>query len=226
MLATLGWTGVLVLGLAYGALLSVQGDFGCEVEPGSSEFGEFSWSVLPPGPQCTFDDGPNGSTRVSGPGPVMSVWLALLVVTAWPCLVRIWRPRVGDALQRGRTRDRTILALLATLGWTGIAFLGTGYGVFLQAMGDAGCPTHLGSSEYGDFSWSLVPPGPRCTFDEAEHGFSETRGPGPVMSVWLIGLAATAWPCLVPLWRPRADEEPTFARPLESAGRRVVEDGG
>jgi hypothetical protein len=66
-----------LIGIAYAMILS---DVTACATPGAdSNWGELSWSVLPPGPRCTFTEEANGSDRVEGPGPGMSIWIAVLV---------------------------------------------------------------------------------------------------------------------------------------------------
>ena len=76
------WLAVLVVGVAYGVLVNDMGELYCEPVEGSSDYGDFAWSVLPPGPTCTFNASVHGFDGVRGPTPVMSVWLATLAVGA------------------------------------------------------------------------------------------------------------------------------------------------
>lgn len=54
-------------------------DWGSCGEEGSN-YGTLGWSVLPPGPTCTWTVEANGFDKVQGPSPVMSVWLITLIV--------------------------------------------------------------------------------------------------------------------------------------------------
>jgi hypothetical protein len=68
--------------------------------------------------------------------------------------------------------------------WLTVAFLGFGYLVLVAA-----CPSPASNMTSGDLGWSVLPPGPKCTWNEAEHGVSGSDdGPGPVMSVWIVSL--------------------------------------
>lgn len=102
VVAVLCWSGTLALGLAYAGFLQLGGDTSCEASPGESNYGTFGWSVVPPGPTCTFTEELNGFDEVRGPTPVMSIWLLVLLVGALVVvpLVRRWvfppAPRWGD----------------------------------------------------------------------------------------------------------------------------------
>lgn len=97
---------VALVGTAWGALVIAQDDFYCPHPTRDSDYGELSWSVLPPGPQCTWStESGNHVDDARGPTPVMSVWLATLAVLGW-CVVRTAyriRPRtpVDDVHARG-----------------------------------------------------------------------------------------------------------------------------
>ena len=90
-----GWTllflftvALALIGIGYAMLL---GDLTACPTPGqNSNWGEFSWSALPPGPRCTFTLEANGLNRVDGPGLGMSIWLATLIALA-VVLCRTWR---------------------------------------------------------------------------------------------------------------------------------------
>lgn len=73
------WAAVLLIGLAYAAFINNTGDLGCNATTGGSNYGQFGWSVSPPGPTCTYTANLNGFDSVVGPTPVMSVWLVALV---------------------------------------------------------------------------------------------------------------------------------------------------
>jgi hypothetical protein len=79
VLLAVSWTGLLVLGLAWSVLITFAGDLYCEHSAGDSYFGEFSWSIVPPGPQCTWTTGTSGIDETYGPTPVISIWLLALL---------------------------------------------------------------------------------------------------------------------------------------------------
>jgi hypothetical protein len=88
VLISVGWAGVLSLGLAWGSFVVVADDLYCERTPGSSDYGDLGWSIVPPGPQCSWP----GVDEVRGPTPVMSVWLGLLLVLGG---LMVWAARRG-----------------------------------------------------------------------------------------------------------------------------------
>lgn len=94
-LLIVGWVALLLLGVAYGAMVQMLGSAYCEPVPGSSTYGELNWSIAPPGPTCTFTADIHGFDAVRGPYPVMSVWLAVLVISGVLCV----------ALLRSHTRS-------------------------------------------------------------------------------------------------------------------------
>lgn len=65
-----------LIGIAYAMLLDDV--LACPTPGADSNWGRLSWSVLPPGPRCTWTEELNGIDRVEGPGPGMSIWLAVL----------------------------------------------------------------------------------------------------------------------------------------------------
>lgn len=94
------------------------------------------------------------------------------------------RPDVG-----GPTRAHwSTSVVLIGLAWFIIAAIGIAYGLNVWDMGSMYCPVEQGASTYGELSWSILPPGPVCTFTVDVHGFDEVRGPYPVMSIWLLVL--------------------------------------
>lgn len=73
---------------------------------------------------------------------------------------------------------------LALMGWLGILALAWFSGATMWCLEDQG------GWQVGDLSWQLVPLGPACSWNEAEHGFTATEGPGwfwTVVSLVLIG---------------------------------------
>lgn len=103
---------------------------------------------------------------------------------------------------RRRTRLR-FLAFLASVVWVGILLVGVAYGVLVEALGPTYCELTPGSSAYGELGWSVLPPGPTCTFTEAVHGIDAVRGPYPVMSIWLAFLAIGGMLCIALFRRSR-----------------------
>ena len=91
-------------------------------------------------------------------------------------------------IRSGRWRGRPLAwwgTLLAMIGLAGVGLL---YGAFLVFIDDLACPTQGADSNWGQLSWSFMPPGPRCTWTQEMNGINRIQGPGPVMSVWLLVL--------------------------------------
>ena len=88
------------------------------------------------------------------------------------------------------------LVSLAIGAWALVLLVGLGYAALVQLSDDTYCPPFEGSSQYGELDWSVLPPGPTCTFTADVHGFDEVRGPTPVMSVWLAVLVVGPAVCL------------------------------
>lgn len=78
-LVILGWAAILSMTLAYVVAWTYFGDLSCEAFPDTSSYGEVVWSVVPPGPICTFTEANNGFDEVRGPSPVMSILIFLLI---------------------------------------------------------------------------------------------------------------------------------------------------
>ena len=106
-----GWTGVgafsafvcvvvTILGLGGLLLINFEGDLGCELSGSDSNYGELTWSLVPPGPACTFTSEVNGVDKVDGPSPVTSIWLVLVSSSA---VFSVW------ALLRAR-REQSVAA--------------------------------------------------------------------------------------------------------------------
>lgn len=91
-----------------------------------------------------------------------------------------------DRSRRRRQVRWTLLFLFAIA----LAGIGIAYALLLNDV--LACPTPGRDSTYGDLSWSVLPPGPRCTWTAAEHGLDRVDGPSPVMSLWLLTLAGLA----------------------------------
>ncbi len=85
-----GWAGLLSIGLAWASYVIVTGPLYCEHPTESSKYGDLSWSILPPGPQCSWASG--HGTEVQEPTPVMSIWLVLLLVLGG---LTLWVARRG-----------------------------------------------------------------------------------------------------------------------------------
>jgi hypothetical protein len=100
-----GWAGLLLIGLAWGSLVVVMGDTYCEHPTRSSDYGNLSWSIVPPGPQCSWGSGPG--TEVEGPTPVMSIWLVLLLVVGGLTLWVARHGRVRDGADDAPSSTRT-----------------------------------------------------------------------------------------------------------------------
>lgn len=105
-----------------------------------------------------------------------------------------------------------MLARVVTSIWVAVLVLGVAYGILVNDADDLNCEPTPGSSDYGDFAWSVLPPGPTCTFTEALHGFDGVRGPQPVISVWMATLAIGGMLSVATLRRSRPPNR-TAARP-------------
>lgn len=88
-----------------------------------------------------------------------------------------------------RNKSFTVAVGVAAVAWFMLLVGGLAYAAYLQDLGSAFCVPFEGSSQYGEFRWSILPPGPTCSFTMSVHGFDETRGPTPVMSIWIVVLA-------------------------------------
>ena len=80
-----------------------------------------------------------------------------------------------------------LAAITLSITWAAIAFVGLAYAVFLEFLDDSACERG-GDSNYGDFRWSLLPPGPVCTWTEERNGFAARDSVGLLTSVWLLAL--------------------------------------
>lgn len=135
----------------------------------------------------------------------MSNYLAWLLATSLVgavLAVAMWRSYIRRAGSRHPRANRLVIATLAVL------FVGCAYATNLEQAGDSNCQVTQGDYTYGEFGWSTIPPGPTCTFTQAEHGVDEVRGPSPVTSVWLALVAAGA----VAIVTVRRSEQPAAHR--------------
>lgn len=77
------------------------------------------------------------------------------------------------------------------VGWTAAALV-----LFVAAplvMSVASCERPDGSSNYGELTWTAVPPGPTCTWTEATNGFDgEER-------IWSYTFAVVGWVAAAPV---------------------------
>lgn len=85
-----GWAGLLLIGLARASYLVATDPLYCEHPTESSRYGDLSWSIVPPGPQCSWGSGHD--TEVQEPTPIMSIWLVLLLVLGG---LTLWAARHG-----------------------------------------------------------------------------------------------------------------------------------
>lgn len=85
-------------------------------------------------------------------------------------------------------RKRQVVWTLVFLFTISLALIGVAYGMFVEYADGLTCPTPGMDSNWGELSWSVLPPGPRCTWSEELNGITRVEGPGPVMSVWLASL--------------------------------------
>jgi hypothetical protein len=81
-----------------------------------------------------------------------------------------------------------ILAGVAVLGWFCVLLIGIGWAMLILVLDWGYC--NRGDSVYGQLRWSLVPPGPTCTWTVEADGFDAYQGPTAVMSIWLATLVA------------------------------------
>jgi hypothetical protein len=100
-LAMCVWIFLALVGAAWLAFISMQGDLGCALSGSDSNFGTLSWSALPPGPVCTYTADWNGVDKVDGPSPVTSVWLLTLVALA---VIFVWSVRRAVRERAAETR--------------------------------------------------------------------------------------------------------------------------
>jgi hypothetical protein len=123
----------------------------------------------------------------------MSAYLAWLLLT---CVVGALLALAVHRAYAGRLHPSSPLGIGVLIATLVVLFAGCAYGARLEQTGAINCQVAEGDYIYGEFGWSTVPPGPTCTFNEAEHGVDEVRGPSPAMSVWLalvaVGAATTA----------------------------------
>lgn len=113
-------------------------------------------------------------------------------------------PATASSRSPGATTKANPRALTAIMIWAAVLLVGIAYAILISD--DLYCEPVDGSSDYGDFAWSVFPPGPTCTFNEAVHGFDEVRGPNPGMSIWLIALLLGAVLCIELLRRSRRSD--------------------
>ncbi len=123
-LAVLGWVSVLLIGLAW--LMLILGlDWGY-CERGDSTYGELSWSLLPPGPTCTWTNEADDVDAHRGPTAVMSIWLAALLaggLVAW-LLVRTARFGQRTITYAWRTAS-VVLANVGLIALVGASMFGS-----------------------------------------------------------------------------------------------------
>lgn len=137
------------------------------------------------------------------------VWLLLTTIVGSMLALAVHRT-VGTRRPAGHVSSRFLIATLVVL------FAGCAYGARLEQTGDINCQADEGIYIYGEFSWSLAPPGPTCTFTVEEHGFDEVRGPSEVMSVWLVVVGAGAATTVVMARRESSTSDPPRSAPIES----------
>lgn len=108
------------------------------------------------------------------------------------------------AARRHSSLWRTLLRVLLAGIWVFVLLVGVLYATEV-ADSDSNCPVSPEVSTYGTAGWSVLPPGPTCTFTAEAHGIDEVRGPTPVMSVWLglLGLGAVVFVATSPRVRMR-----------------------
>lgn len=111
-------------------------------------------------------------------------------------------PKPPDVRRNSIGRGR-LLALVAAAGWSAILLFGLAYAAFVNYMGELGCAASAGDSNYGRRDWSVLPPGPTCTYTSDLNGFDRVDGPTPIMFIWIVGLVLGAAVCLALLSRSR-----------------------
>jgi hypothetical protein len=84
------------------------------------------------------------------------------------------------------------VAVVAVLNWVGLLLIGLVWILYVESAGDLRCEHSAGNPIFGELRWSRWPPGPTCVWTKRVHGFDEVWGPGPLMSIWLLLLAALA----------------------------------
>ncbi|MGB3409990.1 MAG: hypothetical protein WBA45_02235 [Microthrixaceae bacterium] len=94
-------------------------------------------------------------------------------------------------------KRRGCLTAIWILGFGGFLVAGLVVWTPIEGMGDSFCESAADSSNYGEMSWSLAPPGPQCTFTVESNGFDEVRRPSPLMSLWLTALVLASTAVLV-----------------------------
>lgn len=172
----------------------------------SVDMGELRWSAWPPGPRCFYTAEVDGFDGVRWPTFDLYIWL--FIVFAGPIVIVIAQRRARARRRRGlEGADWSSSVVVIGLAWFIIAAIGTGYGLLVWDMGEMYCPIEQGLSTYGELSWSILPPGPVCTFTPDVHGFDEVRGPYPVMSIWLLVLVIGAVAFVVARRRGRAQRK-------------------
>lgn len=89
-----------------------------------------------------------------------------------------------------RRRSKRLTALAVGILWCTIATPGLVGALLISYSEPVYCaaPTDAGGSVYdiGELSWSVVPPGPRCTWTNRPGGIDRTQGPSPVWSMWVL----------------------------------------
>lgn len=138
-LAVVGWFCVLLIGLA-GAMLILVLDWGY-CERGDSVYGELRWSLLPPGPTCTWTLEADGFDARQGPTAVMSIWLATLVAGGLIAWLLVRRARFGQRTITNAWRAAGVMlafvGFIALLGATMVAsspLLWMGAGMFVCSV--------------------------------------------------------------------------------------------
>ncbi len=84
------------------------------------------------------------------------------------------------------SRRWRLLAVIAGLSCLGILLIGLAWGALITFLDWGYCGR--GDSNYGKLGWSLLPPGPTCTWTVESNGVDASWGPTPVMTIWLITL--------------------------------------
>lgn len=102
LVATVAGTALLLVGLLWMAFIGFSASTYCE--RGDSNYGTLSWSTLPPGPVCTWSEGPIRAAETTGPTPVMSMWILVMGALA---VIAVGAFRSADAAAERRQRQPT-----------------------------------------------------------------------------------------------------------------------
>ena len=82
--------------------------------------------------------------------------------------------------------------MAAAIGWFLLLFAGIGVFAIVALAGDAVCASpRYGDSNYGRMTWSVLPPGHRCTYTRELNGYDDKPGPSLYPSAYLLVLVVS-----------------------------------